>query len=76
MTPLFWPEMYIESISMEDAMKPKPCPDCNEAPASRLEANNQVVLFCGRHGHIASGDDLDSAVSHWNIYIGFVRKTQ
>ena len=47
----------------------KPCPTCNKAPETRTETNNQVVVFCAQHGHMALGDDRDSAIYHWNMYV-------
>ena len=52
----------------------KRCPQCNLLPEVRTEANHKIILICAQHGHIAMGDDLESATYHWNVYVTFVGK--
>lgn len=49
----------------------KPCPVDQKPPEVVTEADG-ITLKC-HHGYVASGSDLDQAVSHWNRFIYFIK---
>lgn len=49
----------------------KRCPVCHLPPEVAVE-DNQTILSCPRHGHMAIGATLPQAIEHWNRYISFV----
>lgn len=52
----------------------QPCPACDKIPTVELaeslyDGRELFWLQCAEHGHSACGEDLTSAIKHWNIYI-------
>lgn len=54
----------------------KRCPVCHIPPEVKIEGSDirqlTVTLFCDKDGHMAIGNDLESAKANWNRYISFV----
>lgn len=52
------------------------CPRCFKLPSVTLEDHGpnaiDYVLCCEQHGHMASGQSLESAVHNWNVYVKFI----
>lgn len=51
------------------------CPQCWLVPIPTFEDSGKVTFQCPCQRHMAMGDNLEKAVTHWNLYITYVTIT-
>jgi len=52
----------------------KVCPHCQKPPVIRVCTTGVWTLECIRHGHMAFGANVKTAIRNWEIYVRYFER--